>query len=185
MSANPGVPPAQADPFDPKNNPDGRRTITVGVRARAMDGLRREALVEQVEPPGATFTLIADEPASVGGTGTAPTAIQYYAASLAFAMMSHVSWFARIGKLEVAELRMHVTTRFYMAGSAQDGTVEGGPLEFDTHIEIDSSDPAEDIALALARAERTCFTHRSAIEPVIVNRTFALNGQELRLPVEV
>lgn len=181
MSRDEQAPTVAGDPLDPGNQPGQRRTITIGVKAHVLEGQRREALVEQIEPPGPRFSLVSDEPESVGGGGTAPTSVQYYAASLAFAMMSHVSWFGRLENLRLESLRMQVTTRFYMAGSALEGTVEGGPLEFDTHIDIDSPDPPEDIARALARAERTCFTFRALIAPVVVNRTFALNGQELSL----
>ncbi|MCE0766872.1 OsmC family protein [Pseudonocardia kujensis] len=178
-TADPGAPATDVDPFDPSNSPGGRRTITIGVKARVLDGTRREALVQQVEPRGATFALISDEPESVGGGGTAPTSIQYYAASLAFCMMSHISWLAGVNKVPLHELRADVTTRFYMAGSALAGTVEGGPLEFDTHIQFTSPAGEADVARVLSRAEETCFTHRALVEPVTVNRTFSLNGQKL------
>ncbi len=179
MTANASNRPGDADPFDPAHQPGGRRSITIGATASMLSGMRREALAVQLDPPGATFSLVSDEPEAVGGGGAAPTAMQYYAASLALSMMSHVNWFAAVDQLSLSDVRVEVTARFYMAGSAQEGTAESGPLEFDSRIEVDSPDPPEAVARALRKAERTCFTHRALVEPVTVNPTFALNGAAL------
>jgi hypothetical protein len=179
MSANDLAPAGTADPYDPDNYAGGRRDITIGASARVLGGARMEALVEQIQPPGSTVTLVTDEPTNVGGLGSAPTALQYYTASLAFAMMSHVQWFATIGTLTLVDLRIEIVARFEIAGSALKGTVESDPLEFETRIEVTSPDPPEEVVRALERAERTCFTHRALVVPVLVNRTYTLNGQPL------
>ena len=170
---------ADGDPFDPVSEPGGRRSITIGAAATMLAGMRREALAQQVEPPGATFSLVSDEPVGVGGGGTAPTAMQYYVASLALSMMSHVNWFASVDDLVFDDVRVEVTARFYMAGSAHEGTAESGPLEFDSRVEVDSRDAPEAVALALHNAERTCFTHRALLESVAINPAYALNGEPL------
>ena len=170
---------ADSDPFDPVNEPGGRRSIAITAAASMLAGMRREALARQVEPPGATFSLVSDEPEGVGGGGTAPTAMQYYVASLALSMMSHVTWFASVDELVFDDVRVEVTARFYMAGSAHEGTAESGPLEFDSRVEVDSSDPPEAVARALHNAERTCFTHRALLESVPINPAYVLNGEPL------
>jgi uncharacterized OsmC-like protein len=184
MSPNPAVPASSGEPSDLDGQQSARQSITMSVTARVLEGARSEGLIEQVEPPGSTFTLVSDEASMMGGLGSAPTPLHYHAASHAFSMISHVNWFAAARKLKFDAVTVQVTTRFYTAGSPETGSVEAGTLEFDTHIEVESSDPAESVALALKGAELSCFTDRALVTPVLVNRTYALNGHTLAVPAE-
>lgn len=96
-------------------------------------------------------------------------------------MLSHVSWFERQRKLTIDQLEMQVTMRFWMAGSVLRGDVDAGLLEFDSHIDVVSTDPPDKIAALLDAAERTCFVLRALVTEVTVNRSFALNGEPLTL----
>ena len=94
-------------------------------------------------------------------------------------MLSQLSRYGTVRKLQVDDVRMTVTTRWHIEGSIIKGTVRSAPLEFDTHIEVDSAEPPEVIATMLRVAEQTCYVVQSL--RATINKTFSLNGRPLAL----
>ena len=92
-------------------------------------------------------------------------------------MLSQVSRYGIIHKLQIDDVRMYVTTRFHIEGSVLADTLQSKPLEFDSRIEIDSPEPPERIARLLRTAENSCYVMQSLLLPVHVNRSFTLNGR--------
>lgn len=72
-------------------------------------------------------------------------------------------------------------TRFFMEGSALAGTMRGGGLGLETHIDVDSDEPPERIRELVRMGEQTCFTLQSLIEPVPTQTRVKLNGEDLPL----
>lgn len=66
-----------------------------------------------------------------------------------------------------------------MKGSALQGTLRGGSLGLETHIEVESDEPAEKIRHLVKMGEQMCFTLQSLINPVPVKTSVALNGKPL------
>ena len=96
-------------------------------------------------------------------------------------MLTQLSRFGKIAKLDIQSIRLKQTTRFFMKGSALDGTLRGGPLGLETHIEIESSEPPDLIRRLIKMGEQTCFTLQSLIQPVPVKTSVALNGEPLEV----
>ena len=96
-------------------------------------------------------------------------------------MLTQLSRFGTITKLNLKSIRLKQVTRFFMKGSALQGTLRGGSLGLETHIEIESDEPPEKIRHLVRMGEQTCFTLQSLIHPVPVQTTVTLNGSPLAL----
>jgi hypothetical protein len=94
-------------------------------------------------------------------------------------MLSQLSRYGTVRKLQVDDVRMSVTTRWHIEGSIIAGTVRSQPLEFDLHIAVESPEPAEKVATMLRVAEQTCYVVQSLRAPL--NKTYSLNGRPLEL----
>ena len=96
-------------------------------------------------------------------------------------MLTQRSRFGAITKLNVKSIRLKQITRFFMKGSALQGTLRGGSLGLETCIEIESDEPPEKIRHLIKMGEQTCFTLQSLINPVPVRTSATLNGASLNL----
>lgn len=96
-------------------------------------------------------------------------------------MLTQLSRFGKIAKLDVRKMRIKQITRFFMKGSALQGTLRGGSLGLETQIEIESPEPPEKIRHLVRMGEQTCFTLQSLIHPVPIKTSSLLNGQPLTL----
>jgi hypothetical protein len=96
-------------------------------------------------------------------------------------MLTQLSRFGTITKLNLKSVRLKQITRFFMKGSALQGTLRGGALGLETHIEVESDEPSEKIRHLIKMGEQTCFTLQSLINPVPVKTSATLNGEPLAL----
>lgn len=96
-------------------------------------------------------------------------------------MLTQLSRFGAITKLDVKSIRLKQVTRFFMKGSALQGTMRGGSLGLESQIEVESSEPPEKIRHLIRMGEQTCFTLQSMINPVPVKTSVTLNGKPLSL----
>jgi hypothetical protein len=94
-------------------------------------------------------------------------------------MLTQLSRFGKIAKLDIRSIRLKQVTRFFMKGSALDGTLRGGSLGLETHIEVESSESPEKIRHLIKMGEQTCFTLQSLLQPVPVKTSVTLNGAPL------
>jgi organic hydroperoxide reductase OsmC/OhrA len=96
-------------------------------------------------------------------------------------MLTQLSRFGTIAKLNVKSIRLKQITRFFMKGSALQGTLRGGALGLETHIEVESNEPPDKIRHLIKMGEQTCFTLQSLTNPVPVKASATLNGEPLAL----
>jgi hypothetical protein len=96
-------------------------------------------------------------------------------------MLTQLSRFGTIAKLNVKSIRLKQITRFFMKGSALQGTLRGGALGLETHIEVESNEPPDKIRHLIKMGEQTRFTLQSLINPVPVKASATLNGEPLAL----
>ncbi len=96
-------------------------------------------------------------------------------------MLTQLSRYGTIAKLDVKSIRLKQVTRFFMKGSALQGTMRGGALGLESQIEVESSEPPEKIRHLIRMGEQTCFTLQSMINPVPVKTSVTLNGKPLSL----
>ncbi len=81
--------------------------------------------------------------------------------------------------MNIKNIRLEQVMRFFMRGSALAGTMRGGALGLETHIEVESDEPPERVRQLVKMGEQTCFTLQSLVNPVPVKTYVKLNGQEL------
>jgi len=96
-------------------------------------------------------------------------------------MLTQLSRFGKVTKLNVKSIRIKQVTRFFMKGSALAGTLRGGSLGLESEIEVESDEPEEKIRHLIKMGEQTCFTLQSLVNPVPVTTTVKLNGRPLKL----
>ena len=96
-------------------------------------------------------------------------------------MLTQLSRFGTMTKLDVKSIRLKQITRFFMKGSALQGSMRGGAIGLESQIEVESSEPPERIRHLIKMGEQTCFTLQSLINPVPVKTTVTLNGAPLAL----
>ena len=73
---------------------------------------------------------------------------------------------------------MFVKARFKSEGSVLAETVKAQGLGFETRLELQSGEPPERVAAVVRNAENGCYVLQSLLNPVPVERKFALNGTE-------
>jgi hypothetical protein len=96
-------------------------------------------------------------------------------------VLTQLSRYGKIAKLDIKSVRMEQVTRFSMSGSALAGTMRGAGLGLETRIEVESDEPPEKIRQYIKMGEQTCFTLQSLIEPVATQTHVRLNGEDLSL----
>lgn len=81
-------------------------------------------------------------------------------------------------KTRINKARVFVKARFKSEGSVLAETVKAQGLGFETKVELESDEPAEKVAAVARNAENGCYVLQSLLNPVPVERKFALNGAE-------
>lgn len=158
------------------------RELSVTLTAESLEGMRKRAEVTLEQPVGSKWEILCDEGAYLAGDDTAPPPLVYFAVGIGFCLITQLSRFAKITRLDVKDIRLEQTARFVMEGSAVDGTMHGGGLGLETRVHVESDEPPERIQELIRMGEQTCFCHGSMREPVPSEIRATLNGEELELP---
>ena len=82
-------------------------------------------------------------------------------------------------KIEVRKARARVVMRNKQEGSVLAGSVHAACLGFETHLEVESDEPAERVGALVRQAENGCYTMQALLNPVPFERTVTLNGAPL------
>lgn len=107
--------------------------------------LKRATIFSNV-PNGGVWEIISDEGTAVGGRGTAPSPLMYFAAGLGFCMMSHVEMLAK--QMDVAlkstalEMRASWSTTLDFGG-IHPSQVFGKGERMELNLLIDSDEPED------------------------------------------
>jgi len=81
-------------------------------------------------------------------------------------------------KIKINKARVFVKARFKSEGSVLAETVKAQSLGFETKVELESEEAPEKVAAVVRNAENGCYVLQSLLNPVPVERKFALNGTE-------
>lgn len=81
-------------------------------------------------------------------------------------------------KIKIDKARVFVNAKFKSEGSVLAETVKAQGLGFETRLELQSNEPPERVAAVVRNAENGCYVLQSILNPVPVERKFALNGTE-------
>ena len=81
-------------------------------------------------------------------------------------------------KTKIDKARVFVKAKFKSEGSVLAETVKAQGLGFETRLELQSGEAPERVAAVVRNAENGCYVLQSLLNPVPVERKFALNGAE-------
>ncbi len=79
-------------------------------------------------------------------------------------------------KIKINKARVFVKAKFKSEGSVLAETVKAQGLGFETRLELESKESAEQVAKVVRNAENGCYVLQSILNPVPVERKFTLNG---------
>lgn len=156
-----------------------KREVVLRVEAESLENMRKRATVRVDQPKGSTFEIICDEGPYLGGDDSAPPPLAYYSASIAFCLLTQLSRYATVKKLNIKSMKLAQETRFAMEGSVLQGTLEGRGIEVVTHLDIESDEPEEVLRQMIEVGKNSCFVHQSIMKPVPSTIETKINGQKL------
>jgi uncharacterized OsmC-like protein len=125
------------------------------------------------------FRLESDEPAERGGTGLAPTPLQYLLFAVATWLLTQAARFAPLYQVDIQDAAADVRGGF---SPAEKFGLEGPPGAFEevtVTLEVRSPAPSQRVRQLVAHAERGCHSAQSLRATVPVHLRARLNGNDL------
>lgn len=171
----------QVTPFE-KPGPGERMRFEVNLVAEALDGMRKQAVVEPNLPTWSPFSIVCDEGTALGGTDEAPPPLGYLSAGIAFCLLTHISSFIRQKKLDVRSVRVEQRVNFsttLVTDAEKKGVFNGACEGVETHVLVDT-DESPDVVRDLVRcAEDACMAMQAIMNATPTNTQVHVNNEAL------
>lgn len=170
----------EAGPFRKSRPPEPLR-FEVNMVAEAHSKQQKTGTVQVNIPGFSPVTLYCDEQPPVGDD-QAPPPLAFFSAGIGFCLMTHMTDILNTRKIEVTSMRLEQRVRFMTnLGTMRDlGHRTTGECEMvETHVIIDSPEPAERIHALLEEAEGACMAHYALRNPVPWSTRLVHNGVEI------
>ncbi|TQV74172.1 OsmC family protein [Exilibacterium tricleocarpae] len=119
----------------------------------------KKATIFSNVPNGGTWELISDEGTAVGGRGTAPSPLMYFAAGIGLCLMSHVEMLAQKLDLKIDSVRLEQKTSFTTTldlGGIHPKHVFGKGEYSEMHLIMESSEKPEKLKLFASWCQQAC-----------------------------
>ncbi|MFQ6547681.1 OsmC-related (seleno)protein [Aestuariibius sp. 2305UL40-4] len=133
-------------------------------------------------PNGGTWEVISDEGTAVGGRGTAPSPLMYFAAGLGLCLMSHVEMLAK-GRgftIDSARLEQRSTWKTTLdLGAVKPEDVSGIAEGMEMNLIIESPESPQKIAEFVQYCRRACMALQAVASATPVVTSLYLNGEEI------
>lgn len=161
--------------------------IEVNLVAENEDGFRKHAFVKPNLPNFLTYVIASDEGVipskhKYQGEASAPPPLSYFAAGVAFCLMSHLKTFVHERKLDIRSYTVEQRLVF-TRGLAEDAETSGKPGAscdlFETYVLVDSDETADDIKSLIEDAQAVCMASVALINPVPAVTRIQLNGEAI------
>jgi len=161
--------------------------IEVNLVANVEDGFRKHALVKPNVPSMITYGIRSDEGAipskhDYDAGDTAPPPISYFAAGIAFCLMSHLKAFIFERKLNIKSYSVEqrlTFTRGLPEDQERSGKAGASCDLFETYVLVESDEPAEVVKALIKDAQAVCMATVAMVNPVPAVTHIQLNGAEL------
>lgn len=152
--------------------------LGVRVKARALEGMQKEALLFDLEGPTG-WRMVSDEGPYLNGTDLAPFPLAFFASGMAFSYLNQVLRLAEAQSVKVTSLSLLQNNYYTMQGSALRGDMLGGGRPVEMEVEVAAEAPTEQLVAVLEMAAASCPAH--AYMHHALQNTFHLtsNGQRL------
>jgi uncharacterized OsmC-like protein len=161
--------------------------IEVNLVAETEDGFRKHAFVKPNLPNFLTYAIASDEGVipskhNYQGEASAPPPLSYFAAGVAFCLMSHLKGFIHERKLDIRNYTVEqrlVFTRGLPEDAETSGKAGASCDLFETHVLVDSDEPAAAIKSLIEDAQAVCMASVALVNPVPSVTRVQLNGEEI------
>lgn len=172
--AGPGVARVEAGSFPAEGT---ERVTTAGARISIVSGQLKKATVTSTA--GKEHEIFSDEPARLGGEDRYPEPLRYLEAAVGFCLLTQISRYAAMLKLDVDAAECVVEFDWVLSGSVLKGTVDAGARMCRVHLEVESREADEDIARLVRLAKSGCYAESAVCQPVEMRSTVVVNGRDI------
>jgi putative redox protein len=149
--------------------PDATTHVTFAADTRFVEGYQVAATVRQ-------FEFASDEPASIGGTDTGPTPVEFVLAGLASCQEIVYATYARVFGIPLEGVSVHAEGLLDLRGFYGVADVPVGFERVTYLVDIASPAPAEDVARLIAAVDAHCPVLEIVRSPIPVTSTYLHNG---------
>lgn len=153
----------------------------VNVEAMPQGKHLKKATIFSNVPSGGTWEIISDEGKPVGGRGSAPSPIMYFATGAAFCMMSHVEMLAKQLDIEVKarlEQKAAFTTTLNFGG-IDPKDVFGKGVKFTVNLILESREPDDKMEEFVAHCIQACMSLQTVMQAVPAEVGLVHNGNDI------
>lgn len=150
----------------------GIRQFIFRASAISKEKMRKESSVDIMSTAGQvmlSYEIACDESHILGGDDSAPPPLAYFTSAIAFCLMTQISRYAHMRKLQIDDLQMKTTVHYRNEGSVLQGTVQGYVDKIESTIEIASAESDETLEKLVKDAERGCYVHYALTHPIEVS----------------
>lgn len=154
------------------------REFVFRASVKSAGGMRKESAVNVESTTGQvvmTYDIASDEGELLGGNNTAPPPLAFFTSSIAFCLMTQISRYAHMRKLDLTDVRMTTVVHYRNQGSVLRGDVLGLVESIESTVEIDSNESDETVQQLLEDAERGCYVHNALVNPIQVKNRLLHN----------
>lgn len=170
----------EASPFK-KSKPPEPLGFEVNLVAEAGTKQKKTGSVQVNIPGFSPVKLYCDEQPPVGDD-TAPPPLAFFAAGIGFCLMTHLTDILTARKIQVDSLKLEQRIKFQTnLGTMRElgHTTEGECQHVETHVLIESDEPAERILDLLQEAEGACMAHHALRNPIPWSTRLIHNSKEV------
>ena len=170
----------EASPFK-KSKPPEPLGFEVNLVAEAGTKQKKTGSVQVNIPGFSPVKLYCDEQLPVGDD-TAPPPLAFFAAGIGFCLMTHLTDILTARKIQVDSLKLEQRIKFQTnLGTMRElgHTTEGECQHVETHVLIESDEPAERILDLLQEAEGACMAHHALRNPIPWSTRLIHNSKEV------
>jgi uncharacterized OsmC-like protein len=159
------------DGLDPRVR---HRDVFVEADAVHLQKMRHQVQIRE-------FTIVSDEPESLGGENQSPYPLDYLAAGVATCVITQMVRYGHMLKARLDKVGVRVRIDWYSEGSVMAGTIAARCTGMTTHVEVESDDEPALIAALIHNARAGCYAEAAMAEPVEITASAELNGVTLDL----
>lgn len=133
-------------------------------------------------PNAGVWEVMSDEGTAVGGRGTAPSPLMYYAAGLGLCLMSHVEMLSEQMDIDLTVVRLEQRSSWTTTldfGGIHPSDVFGKGERMELNLLIESDEPQAKLEDFVAWCRQACMALQTAAGPTPSLTRLVLNGEDI------
>lgn len=142
----------------------------------------KKATVFSNVPKGGTWEIISDEGTAIGGKGSAPSPLMYFAVGMGLCLMSHVEIAAQQLDVDLDNVRLEQKSSFattYTLGDIHPRDIFGRGETQEFHLLIESTAPADELVTFAGWCQQACMALATVDDAAPVVIDLHLNGDHV------